>query len=83
MKSRMEMKPIGAFGSKHYENLRLSKPHYLASKTQKTTHKKLLCNYFLHHKLTGFIGSFQIHVKLIVSWGFFFLHTDFMPLRHV
>jgi hypothetical protein len=33
--------------SKHYEKLRLLKPHYLAIKTQKTTHIQLLCNYLL------------------------------------
>jgi len=31
----------------HYEKLRPSKPHYLATKAQKTTHIQLLCNYLL------------------------------------
>jgi hypothetical protein len=32
---------------KHYEKLLLLKPHYLATKIQKTTHIQLFCNYFL------------------------------------
>jgi hypothetical protein len=63
----MKIKPRGTFGSKHYEKLRMLKPHYPVTKTQKTTHIQLLCNYLLHHKLIGFIGSFQIHAKLVVS----------------
>ncbi len=31
----------------YYEKLRPSKPHYHATKTQKTTHTQLLCNYLL------------------------------------
>jgi hypothetical protein len=33
----------------HYEKLCLPKPHYLATKTQKTTHIQLLCNYPLRN----------------------------------
>jgi hypothetical protein len=29
----------------HYEKLRLPKPHYFATKTQKIVHIQLLCNY--------------------------------------
>ncbi len=28
----------------------------------------------IHHKFIGFIGSFQIHMKLFVSWVHFFAH---------
>jgi hypothetical protein len=33
----------------HYEKLCLSKPHYFVTKTQKTTHIQLLCNYPLRN----------------------------------
>jgi hypothetical protein len=31
----------------HYEKLRLPKPHYPTTKSQKTTHIQLLCNYLM------------------------------------
>jgi hypothetical protein len=39
--------PTNSFvlGICHYEKLHLLKPHYLATKIQKTTHIQLLCNY--------------------------------------
>jgi len=36
-----------------------SKPHYLATKTQKTTHIQLMCNYFL---------GITINVQLSIEW---------------
>jgi len=31
--------------NQHYEKSHRSKPHYLTTKTQKTTHVQLLCNH--------------------------------------
>jgi hypothetical protein len=39
----------------HYEKLHPSKPHYLATKTQKTIHIQLFCNYLL-----GITSSVQL-----------------------
>jgi hypothetical protein len=45
----------------HYEKLHPSKPHYLAIKTQKTTHIKLLCDWVKTHK-----G--RVHNLVITCW---------------
>jgi hypothetical protein len=37
----------------------------------------------IYHKLINFINSFKIHTKFIISWVFFFFHTNVVRLKHI
>jgi hypothetical protein len=48
----------------HYEKLRMLKPHYLATKIQKTIHIQLLCNYPLGFKTIVQLSPWKYNVLI-------------------